>query len=87
MKELEESKQQRRKEELEKTRNELKRATDKAKKEYLESICDKIMEFQRTGHLMHMKTRLERKPCDSKHGHRRLSGEYNNRSETSTENF
>ena len=68
-------------------RKELKRATDKAKKEYLESICDKIMEFQRTGHLMHMKTRLERKPCDSKHGHRRLSGEYNNRSETSTENF
>jgi hypothetical protein len=28
--------------------NELKRATDKAKKEYLESICDEITEFQRT---------------------------------------
>jgi hypothetical protein len=30
-------------------RNELKRATDKSKKEYLDSICDKIMDFQRTG--------------------------------------
>jgi hypothetical protein len=30
-------------------RNELKRATGKSKKEYLESICDNIMEFQRTG--------------------------------------
>jgi hypothetical protein len=29
--------------------NELKRATDKSNKEYLDSICDKIMEFQRTG--------------------------------------
>jgi hypothetical protein len=40
-------------------RKELKRATDKAKKEYLESICDKIMEFQRTGHynLTYMKTK------------------------------
>jgi hypothetical protein len=38
-------------------RNELKRATDKAKKEYLESMCDKIMKFQGTGHydLMYMK--------------------------------
>jgi hypothetical protein len=35
----------------------LKNATDKAKKEYLDSLCDKIMEFQRTGHcnLMYMK--------------------------------
>jgi hypothetical protein len=30
-------------------RNELKRATDKAKKEYLENICNEIIEFQRTG--------------------------------------
>jgi len=30
-------------------RNELKRATDNAKKEYLEKICNEIMEFQRTG--------------------------------------
>jgi hypothetical protein len=38
-------------------RNELKRATDNAKKEYLESICDEIIEFQRTGcyDLMYMK--------------------------------
>jgi hypothetical protein len=32
-----------------KLRNELKRATDSAKKEYLENICNEIMEFQRTG--------------------------------------
>jgi hypothetical protein len=40
-------------------RNELKRATDNDKKEYLESICDEIIEFQRTGHydLMYMKTK------------------------------
>jgi hypothetical protein len=39
-------------------RNELKRATDKSKKEYLESICDKIMEFQGTGcyDFIHTKT-------------------------------
>jgi hypothetical protein len=38
-------------------RNELKRATDNAKKEYLESICDEIIEFQRTGRyeVMYMK--------------------------------
>jgi hypothetical protein len=37
----------------------LKRATDNAKKEYLESICDEIIEFQRTGryNLMYMKTK------------------------------
>ena len=40
-------------------RNELKRATDNAKKEYLENICNEIMEFQRTGryNLMYMKTK------------------------------
>jgi len=40
-------------------RNELKRATDNAKKEYLEKICNEIMEFQRTGSydLMYMKTK------------------------------
>jgi hypothetical protein len=31
-------------------KNKMKRATDKAKKEYLESVCDGTMEFQRTGH-------------------------------------
>jgi hypothetical protein len=53
-------------------RNELKRATDNAKKGYLESTCDEIIEFQRRGHydLMYMKgARLERKPWDSKHWH------------------
>jgi len=40
-------------------RNGLKRATDNAKKEYLENICNEIMEFQRTGNcdLMYMKTK------------------------------
>jgi hypothetical protein len=40
-------------------RNELKTATDNAKKEYLESICDEMIEFQRTGlyDLMYMKTK------------------------------
>jgi hypothetical protein len=37
----------------------LKRATDNAKKENLENICDEIMEFQRTWHydLMYIKTK------------------------------
>jgi hypothetical protein len=37
----------------------LKRATDKAKKEYLESICEEIIEFERKGcyDLMYMKTK------------------------------
>jgi hypothetical protein len=40
-------------------RNELKRATDDTKKEYLENICNEIMEFQRTGlyDLMYMNTK------------------------------
>jgi hypothetical protein len=40
-------------------RNELKRATDNVKKEYLENICNEIMEFQSTGRydLMCMKTK------------------------------
>jgi len=40
-------------------RNELKRATDNAKKEYLENICNEIMEFQRAGcyDLMYMTTK------------------------------
>ena len=39
-------------------RKELKRATDNAKREYLENIRNEIMEFQRTGRydLMYMKT-------------------------------
>jgi len=40
-------------------RNELKRATDSAKKGYLGNMCNEIKEFQRTGHydLMYMKTK------------------------------
>jgi hypothetical protein len=40
-------------------RNELKRATDKAKKEYLENACAEIMEFHRTDRydLIYMKTK------------------------------
>jgi type I site-specific restriction endonuclease len=40
-------------------RNEMKRATDNAKKEYLENTCNEIMEFQRRGRydLMYMKTK------------------------------
>jgi hypothetical protein len=40
-------------------RNELKRATEKAKKEYLEYACTGIMEFHRTGRydLMYTKTK------------------------------
>ena len=39
-------------------RNELKRATEKAKKKYLENTFKKVMEFHRTGRrdLMYMKT-------------------------------
>jgi hypothetical protein len=42
-----------------KLRKELKRATDKAKKEYLENICNELMEYQRTGRydLLYMKTK------------------------------
>jgi hypothetical protein len=56
--------------------SELKRATQKAKNEYLESISDKIIAFHRTGcyDLTNMKTmELERKSRDSNHTHRRLS--------------
>jgi len=37
----------------------LKRATEMAKKEYLENICNESIEFQRTGRydLMYMKTK------------------------------
>ena len=40
-------------------KNELERATETAKKEYHENICNEIIEFQRTGRydLMYMKTK------------------------------
>jgi hypothetical protein len=40
-------------------RNKLKRATDKAKKVYLENIYEEIVEYQRTGH--YDESRLKRK--------------------------
>ena len=61
-------------------RNELKRATDNAKKEYLENICNEIMEFQRTGRydLMYKKTKelgWKKTTRNSKYWHRRLPRE------------
>ena len=40
-------------------RNELKRATEKARKEYIENTCTETMELRRTGryYLMYMKTK------------------------------
>jgi hypothetical protein len=60
-------------------RNELKRATEKAKKEYFENIHE-ITEFQRTGcyDLMYVKTKelgWKETPRDSKYWHRRRPGE------------
>ena len=54
---MEEREQQMRKEELRRSRKELKRATEKANKEYLTSILNEITEFQRTVSygLMYMK--------------------------------
>jgi hypothetical protein len=47
---MEECTQLGRNEELQKTNEGTERAADKTKKEYLESICDTIMEFQTKGH-------------------------------------
>jgi hypothetical protein len=57
-------------------RNELKRATDKTKKEYVESICDEIIEFPRTGcyDLMYVKTK--ELGCKEIHGIQNISIEY-----------
>jgi hypothetical protein len=49
MKKMEECKQRRRKEEIQTSEKRIKRAIGKAKVEYLESICDENMEFQRAG--------------------------------------
>jgi len=61
-------------------RNNLKRATDNAKKEYLENIHNEIMDFQRTGccDVMNMKTKelgWKGDPRDSKYWHLRLPRE------------
>jgi len=76
----------------EKMRNTLKRATDKTKKKYLESICDEVMEFQGTGRyaLMCLKTQelvWEENLGIQKHCNRRLAMEYNSRSETIWDNY
>jgi hypothetical protein len=43
-------------------RNELKRTTDNVIKEYLENMCNEILEFQRTGlyNLRYMKTKEQK---------------------------
>jgi hypothetical protein len=46
----------------------LKRATDKAKKEYLDSICDKIMELQRTGFYDFMYMKMKEQSWKENHG-------------------
>lgn len=76
----------------EKIRNTLKRATDKTKKKYLESICDEVMEFQGTGRyaLMCMKTQelvWKENLGIQKYGNRRLAREYNSRSKTIWDNY
>ena len=57
------------KENYRRLRNEFERATEKAKNESLESICDDVMEFQRKGlyDSVYLKTSSESKECDSKH--------------------
>ena len=56
---MEECQHWRRQEELQETEERVKKATEKAKKEYLENACTEIMEFHRTGcyDLMYMKTK------------------------------
>jgi hypothetical protein len=68
-------------------RNGLKRVTEHAKKEYLERICDEIVELQRTGRqdLMYMKTK--ELGWRENHGIQNIGiedSQYNNRSETRT---
>jgi len=49
MRELEESQQRKRKEELEETKERIEKSHRKDKKEYFESMCDEIMEFHEQG--------------------------------------
>ena len=44
-------------------RNKLKTATEKAKKEILQSECDKTIEFQRTGHHVLMSMKMKELDC------------------------
>jgi hypothetical protein len=62
MREAEECQRRRKKDELQKTEERIGKSQRKGQEEYLESICDEILEFQRTGHVHEDKgTRLERK--------------------------
>ena len=67
----------------------MKRATEQAKKEYLENICDQTTEFQITG-CYDLKLHedegisLEKR---SGYSNQRLSGEYNSTSKTCTEHL
>jgi hypothetical protein len=49
-------------------KNKLKRATNKAKKEYLHSICDEINEFQRTEHYNLMYKKMKELEWKDSHG-------------------
>jgi hypothetical protein len=46
----------------------LKRATDKTKKEYVDSLCDENMEFQGTGHYALMYMKMKATDWKEKHG-------------------
>jgi hypothetical protein len=41
---------------------------DNAKKEYLESICNEIIKFQRTGHYDLMYMKAKERGCKENHG-------------------
>jgi hypothetical protein len=64
---MEECQQRRGRKNYRRQRDELKRATDKAKKEYLESICDEIIEFQRIGR--YVLTYMKKKELGWKENH------------------
>jgi hypothetical protein len=72
-------------------RNELKRATDNSKKEYLENICKAIMEFQRTGRYDLIYTKTKDLGWKENQGMPNIdvedSREYNNISKSSVDNL
>lgn len=56
---MEENQQRRKEYNSGRLKNELKRAADKTKEKYIEIMCDKIMEFQRTGRYCVRRQRFE----------------------------
>ena len=71
-------------------RNELKRATENPKKEYLENICNEIMRYQRTGYydLMYRKTKeVGRKETQGVQNIGIEDSQGNSRSNSSAENL